>query len=83
MWETKYSGINQYNPKKPVKYGFKDFVHSGSSGMMYDFLIYCGKTGSGEICTGSYAVLKFIEALPQHKNYKFFFDNWFCSLVYV
>ena len=51
--------------------------------MMYDFLIYCGKTGSGEICTGSYAVLKFIEALPQHKNYKFFFDNWFCSLVYV
>ena len=43
MWETKYSGINQYNPKKPVKYDFKNFVHSGSSGIMYDFLIYCGK----------------------------------------
>ena len=48
---------------------------------MYDFFIYCRKTESGEKCTGSYPVLKLIETLPQHKNYKPFFDNWFCSLA--
>ena len=48
---------------------------------VYDVLIYCGKTESGENCTGSYAVLKLIETLPQHKSYKLFFDNWFCSLA--
>ena len=42
---------------------------------VYDVLIYCGKTESGENCTGSYAVLKLIETLPQHKSYKLFFDN--------
>ena len=32
--KTSHSGIRQYNPKKPVKWGFKNFVRSGSSGMM-------------------------------------------------
>ena len=68
--KKKYSGIRLYNPKKPVKWGFKNFVRLGSLGIMYDFFIYCGKTESGEKCTGSYAVLKLIETLPQHKNYK-------------
>ena len=31
--KTKYSGICQYNPKKPVKWGFKNFVRAGSSGI--------------------------------------------------
>ena len=79
--KTKYTGIRQCNPKKPVKWDLKNFVRSGSSGIMYDFFIYCGKTESAEKCTGSYAVLKLIEALPQRKSYKLFFDNWFCSLV--
>ena len=35
--KTKYSGIRQYNPKKPVKWGFKNFVRAGSSGITYDF----------------------------------------------
>ena len=34
--------------------------------IMYDFFIYCGKTESGEKCTGSYAVLKLIETLPPY-----------------
>jgi len=29
--KTKYSGIRQYNPKKPVKWGFKNFVRAGAS----------------------------------------------------
>ena len=77
---TKYSGIRQYNLKKPVKWDFKIFVHSGSLGIMYDFFITVGKQ-SGEKCTGSYAVLKLIKALPQQKNYKLFFGNWFCCLA--
>ena len=41
--KTKYSSIRQYNPKKPVKWGFKNLVRAGSSGFMYDFHIYEGK----------------------------------------
>ena len=35
--KTKYSGIRQYNPKKPTKWGFKNFVCAGKSGIIYDF----------------------------------------------
>ena len=62
--KTKYSGIRQYNPKKPVKWGFKNFVRSGSSYLiMYDFCVYCRKTENGEKCTDPYAVLKLIKTL--------------------
>ena len=43
--KTKYSGIRQYNPKKPTKWGFKNFVRAGASGIMYDFFLYQGKDG--------------------------------------
>ena len=79
--KTAYSGIKQYNPKKPKKWGFKNFVRSGSSGLMYDFFFYQGSsTAEGQKCTGAYAVLRLIETLPQNQNFKLFFDNWFCSL---
>ena len=79
--KTKYSGIRQHSPKKPVKWAFKNIFRSESSGIMYDVFIYqCGKTG-GEKCTGSYAVSKLIETLLQHTNYKLFIDNWFYSLA--
>nr|XP_047141099.1 uncharacterized protein LOC124816109 [Hydra vulgaris] len=32
--KTKRSGIRQYNPKKPTKWGFKNYVRSGASGFM-------------------------------------------------
>jgi hypothetical protein len=41
--KTKFSGIRQCNPKKPVKWGFKNLVRAGASGFMYDFFIYAGK----------------------------------------
>ena len=37
--KTRRSGIWQYNPKKPVKWGFKMFVRAGASEMMYDFFL--------------------------------------------
>ena len=41
--KTKFSSIRQYNPKKPKKWGFKNLVRAGSSGIMYDFFIYEGQ----------------------------------------
>ena len=81
--KTKYSGIRQYNSKKPVKWDFKNFVRSGASGMMYDFFLYTGsfkKDGKKSTVTGPAAVLKLVETLPQNHNFKVFFDNWFCNL---
>ena len=55
------SGIRQYNPKKPVKWGFKMFVRAAQTGMMYDFFLYSGKGSSGaENCSaeGCYALGK-------------------------
>ena len=64
--KTAYSGIRQYNAMKPKKWGFKNFVRSGSSGFMYDFFLYQGSsTADGQKCTGSYAVLRLIEKFPK------------------
>ena len=67
--KTAYNGIRQYNPKKPKKWGFENFVCSGSSGFMYDFFLYRGSsTADGQKCTGSYAVLRLIEKLPKNQD---------------
>ena len=79
--KTKYSGIRQYNPKKPVKWGFKNFVRAGKSDMMYDFFLYAGASTTSEKCTGEYVVLRLSEALPKNQNFKLFFDNWFFTLA--
>ena len=34
--KTRFSGTHQFNPKKPPKWTFKNFVRAGSSGIMYD-----------------------------------------------
>ena len=84
--KTKYSGIRQYNPKKPVKWGFKNLVRTGSSGFMYDFYIYAGKD---EIMKNSdfkhqqksaQVVAQLCQHLPSHSGHQLFFDNWFTTL---
>ena len=79
--KTRYSGIRTFNPKKPVKYGFKNFVRAGKSGMMYDFFLYAGASTSSEKCTGEYVILRLCENLPIHQNYQLYFDNWFSTLL--
>ncbi|CAB3977807.1 Hypothetical predicted protein [Paramuricea clavata] len=79
--KTKYSGIRQYNPKKPTKWGFKNFVRAGKSGMIYDFFIYAGAKSTGqEKCTSESVVLKLCESLAKNCNHLLFFDNWFATL---
>ncbi len=45
--KMEYSGIHQYNPPKPHKWGFKNFKRAGASGIMYDFFFYTGAKSPG------------------------------------
>ena len=46
--KTKRSGgVKQYNPKKIHKWGFKNMVRAGQSGMIYDIFMYGGKYSAG------------------------------------
>ena len=79
--KTKYSGIRQHNPRKPHKWGFKNFVRAGQSGMIYDFFFYTGAKSTGaEKNTAKGIVMKLCENVPKSCNYKVFFDNWFSTL---
>ena len=85
--KTKYSGIRQYNPKKPKKWGFKNLVRAGASGIMYDFYIYVGKLDDDDRATpysqlekSAQVVARLCEHLPMHANHKLYFDNWFTTL---
>ena len=78
--KTKYSGTRQYNPQKPVKWGFKNFVRAASSGMIYDFFLYAGSLNKTEKYTGAFVVKKLIETLPKQLNFRLYFDNSFCTI---
>ncbi|CAH2086337.1 unnamed protein product [Euphydryas editha] len=80
------SSMRQYNPKTH-KWGYKNFVFSGSSGFSYDFEIYTGAQGPVESdsnlpknSTSSDVVVRLSRTIPEGANYKLFFDNWYTSL---
>ena len=58
--KTKKSGsAQQYNPKKPHKWGFKKLVRAGESAIVYDFFLYRGKNSTGgNSCSAESIVLK-------------------------
>ena len=77
--------MRQHNPKKPRKWGLKNLMLSGTSGLMYDFYIYGGKEENIDPEYKSlqkYAAVaaKLCKDLPQHRNRKLFFDNLFTTL---
>ena len=79
--KTKRSGIYQYMPKKIHKCGFKNFVHAGASGIIYDFFFYTGQKSAGrEKCGLSEVVLQLVEEVPKNQNFQLFMDNWFSTL---
>lgn len=78
------SSIKQYMPKKPHKWGYKVFTRCGSSGMVYTFEVYMGKSSTSNTpsnlgITGD-LVMRLCANLPKHQNFKAFFDNFFTSL---
>ena len=84
--KTKFSSIQQYNPEKPKKWGFKNLVRASASGIMYDFYIYDSKSlnNSSEkfehLSKSAQVVAKLCKDLPGGCKHKAFFDNWFTSL---
>ncbi|CAH2107701.1 unnamed protein product [Euphydryas editha] len=81
------TSMRQYNTKKLHKWGYKNFVLSGSSGFSYDFEIYTGVQGLVEsdsnlpkISNSSDVVVRLSRMIPEGANYKIFFDNCYTSL---
>ena len=81
--KTKCSRIRQYNPKKPVKWGFKTFVSAGKSGIIYDFFLYQGGSTGTSKCNRDFVIKRLCKYLPSNENHKLMFDNWFTTLTYV
>ena len=79
--KTKRSGgVKQHNPKKIHKWGFKNMVRAGRSGIIYDFFMYSGKHSAGaDKCEVENSVLRLVQNIPKHQNYQVFFDNWFST----
>ncbi|CAK1602909.1 unnamed protein product [Parnassius mnemosyne] len=75
------SSIRQYKSKEPHKWGYKNFVLSGSSRFSYDFEIYTrahGPIQSGpnvpKITTTSDVVVRLSSTIPEVRTkYKLFF----------
>ena len=60
----KRGGFCQYNPKVPHKWGLKNLVRAGESGIIYDFF-YRGKNSTdGNSCSADAIVLKLPEGTP-------------------
>ena len=76
----KSGGVRQCNPKKPRKWGFKNLVKAGESGIIYDFFFYGGKNNTdGNSYSAESIVLKLSERILKNKGYRLFFDNWFST----
>ncbi|XP_050507404.1 piggyBac transposable element-derived protein 3-like isoform X1 [Diabrotica virgifera virgifera] len=77
------SGLKQYNPKKPKKWGYKLFCLAGASGIVYDFEVYCGAHKQPDdlpdISASINVVIRLAERIPKNQNFLLFYDNWFCS----
>ncbi|XP_065319094.1 piggyBac transposable element-derived protein 3-like [Gordionus sp. m RMFG-2023] len=74
--------LRQYIKSKPHKWGIKVFALCGSSGYMYDFEIYQGKsTNIIKSCLGISGdiVLRISEIIPPNINHKLYMDNFFSS----
>ena len=82
-WKSKRNKIRQYNPKKPKKWGSKNLVCPGNSGMIYDFYIYTGKENTGPEFEGLQKCSVVVASLSKHlhnkSEHKLYFDNWFTN----
>lgn len=79
--------VKQYVKGKPCPWGIKLFALCGSSGLMYDFLIYQGSTTELNIeqqevfGLGASVVLKLSERIKE-VNIQLYFDNFFRIIIY-
>jgi hypothetical protein len=78
------NSMKQYNPKKPIKRGYKIWAISDMNGYTKNFRIYQGKDEELEQQFNNYGLgERVVLNLTQNiwgKGYKIFFDNYFTSL---
>ena len=78
------SGLKQYVPSKPHKYGYKVFVLCSSSGLIHNFDVYSGRIGppqnDPDLESSSNIALTLSEVIPNNANHLLYFDNWFTSM---
>lgn len=78
-----HSGLKQYLPKKPYKWGYKIFVICDTRGLVHNFEIFTGKidkvAGYPDLGASSNIVLKLVQNLQTNVNHLLFCDNWFSS----
>ncbi len=89
-YKGKRSGMRQYCPNKPIKWGFKVFRRNGISGITYDFDFYVGPkkhTAESPIAAetetfgcGGDVVLKLCDHLDKTNGHKLYIDNYSTSL---
>ena len=80
------SRAKQFNPNKPIKWGFKTFALGESkTGYILSFFPYQGKdTERGEESIAQFSISKLLQAPRFHnQNYIVAFDNWFANMVSV
>ena len=81
--KTRKTKLRQYNPLKPKKkWGFKIFMITDATGLVYKIEFYLGKDSENIVQLGASGsvVLRLAEVVPKHKNHKLIFENWFSSL---
>lgn len=81
--------IKQYIKNKPCKWGIKVSLLCGSSGKIYDGIVYQGRTNHlNEEMVGKYGitgatVIQLSERIPDHLNHKLYCDNYFTSIPVI
>ena len=78
------SGLRQYIPKKPHKWGIKVWARCGVSGIVYDFDVYKGANNKDaenhSLGVGGNVVANLCSTLPEKVGNKVYFDNYFSSI---
>lgn len=80
---VKYFGghpAKQFIRGKPVRFGYKNWVLSSSSGYCYMFNVYCGKgNDTRQVPLGAHVVLTFMNQIADPERHIVFFDNYFST----
>lgn len=81
------SGLKQYNPQKPMKWGYKLYILSGIDGLIHNFEVHTGAIGvcpdQPDLKASGNIVLILLQHVPRHKWHKLYFDNWYTSVDLV
>lgn len=86
---TRAGNLRQYMKGKPHKWGFKFFVRAGVSGIVYDFLPYCGSGTFDEeslngtesnMGLGAKVVISLSKSIQNPSESVVYFDNFFTSI---